>query len=91
MNVKIERIGDSIQITNSIGDVLLCQNITDVWYSEQSLKRGVIQLYDSNSFRSDVANYNSYFLSEAVNENDVEFTEETFRDFVFNNLGYTSC
>lgn len=91
MSTQIKRFGDSLQITNSIGEVLLCQNINHVWYSEESLKRGVVQFYDLDSSRTDVGYYESYFLADVVDENDIPFTKETFRDFVFNNLGYTPC
>jgi hypothetical protein len=90
MNIKIKKFGGSLQIINqTTGKIVLSQPSTDVWYSEISLKRGVIQFYDANTSRTNVGNYESYFLTDAVDSNGVSFTKESFREFIYNNLGFT--
>lgn len=90
MTIQIRAFGGSLQIIDrATGQILLSQPREDVWYSEISLKRGVVQFYDANTSRTNKGNFESYFLANSYDSNNVLFTEETFRDFVFNNLGFT--
>jgi len=87
MSLKIEKLGSSLRATDTeTGNILFSKPIKNTWYSESKLKDGVIQFYDSNSESQETGNYDSLFLSDAVDNNLTAFTEESFREFVFQNL-----
>ena len=90
MSIKIKVDGSSVQATNTeTGIIIIKEPTNSVWYVESRLQDGVIQLYDSNDSQRISANFQVIFLSEAINEDNIAFTEDTFRDFVFENLGQT--
>tara|TARA_R110002049_G_scaffold309180_1_gene518123 strand:- start:13706 stop:14059 length:354 start_codon:yes stop_codon:yes gene_type:complete len=89
MSIKIQIIGSSIRATDlTEGKILFSEPARDTWYREDRLKAGVIQFYDDNSSRQTVGGLETIFLSEAIDENDQAFTEESFRLFVYNNIGF---
>ena len=89
MAFKIFIVGSSIRVDDlTENKIIISQPARDTWYQEESLARGVIQLYDDNSPRQNVGLYDLIFLSDAVDENNIPYTEETFRLFVYNNLGF---
>lgn len=89
MSIQIKIVGSSVRATDtSTGDIVFSEPSRDTWYKESRLKNGVIQMYDDNSPRQEIKNYPFIFLSDAVDENLTAFTEESFRLFVYGNLGF---
>ena len=88
MKISIKIVGTSLQATNlETGVILFSEEASETWYREDRLKGGQVQLYDSEGIFSTIANYPVLFLGEVVDSGGNTFTEESFRDFVFNNLG----
>jgi len=80
--------GSAIRVTDtSTGEILINEPTKDVWYKENRLQSGVIELYDCNDHRRKKS-FAEVQLSEAIDENSIAFTESTFRDFVFQYLGF---
>ena len=92
MSKKIEIIGKSLRVTETIGNVIeISEPQGDIWYKESDLKNGRIIFYDKNG-TEDVSgtNFNPINLTDAVDASLVAFTESTFRTFCTTNLGFKS-
>ena len=87
MAVRIRIKGASIECTDlSIPKILLRQPSISVWYVESKLVDGIIQLYDSDGNKRIRANYELIYLSNAIDSDNMPFTESSFRSFAQNNL-----
>ncbi len=89
MAIKIQINGAALQVADlTEGKIVILEPSNSVWYVEKELVVGKIQFYDSNGRQRVTANkFPSVLLSEAVDGDGIAFTESTFRDFVYNNLG----
>lgn len=80
--------GSALRVTDTAtGEILINEPTKDLWYKEARLQAGVIEIYDCNDHRRK-RSFQEVQLSEAQNEDAVAFTESTFRDFVFQYLGF---
>ncbi len=89
MSVKIQINGSALQVSDlSEGKIVILEPSSSVWYVEEDLVSGRIQFYDANGKQRVTANkFPFVWLSDAVDGDGTPFTESTFRDFVYNNLG----
>lgn len=91
MAKRFSIVGGSLRCVDTItGDILFSEPSRDIWYLEQKLQQGVIQLYDCNTSLNSEGMFDIIFLADAQDSSGTPFTESTFRTFVFNSLGFDS-
>tara|TARA_R110002012_G_scaffold119725_2_gene268822 strand:+ start:533 stop:889 length:357 start_codon:yes stop_codon:yes gene_type:complete len=89
MSFQIKRVGASLRVTDTTtGKIIISEPCRDVWYREERLQAGVIQFYDDNSPRQDIGSFPLIFLSDAVQGDFSAFDEDSFRLFVYENIGF---
>ena len=91
MALKFEIQGTALIVTDTVtSEIKLDRPAKETYYQSHELDKGNIVLYDT----SGVNPYSCYIykntLTNSVDSNDVQFTAETFRTFVHENLGKSS-
>lgn len=91
MALKFEIQGTALTVTDTVtSEIKIDRPAKETYYQSHELDNGNIVLYDT----SGVNPYSSYIykntLTGSVDSNDVQFTAETFRTFVHENLGKSS-
>lgn len=93
MAIKIEKDGGLLICTDTTSNaVVISKMIRNTWYKENELDSGRIVFYDTDEAAGDNItgrNYPVIDLSDAVDIDDVSFTENTFRLFAYEHLTFT--
>ena len=91
MAAKIEIVDNALVITDTdTGMIMHDVPAKDHYYNNTQLKKGNVQIYDVYGLNEDLAKIFTDSLANTVDENDVVFTDTTFRDFARLNLGKSS-
>lgn len=87
LRITIE--GASLKIADTVqNEVVLSLPARDIWYYEEQLKQGQIELFDENTAKVKPVSVFKEPLTSCVSEANIPFTESSFRDFAYNNLGF---
>lgn len=91
MSIKIEIKGSGLFCLDTVtGVYIISEPSKYMWYKEDDLLIGRVSFYYANSLEGDEVSKKEipfFNLSDAVDVNDVAFTEGTLRDFCTANMG----
>lgn len=83
MAFKFEIINNALQITDtSDSSIIAYIPNRDAWYEENELSNDIVQMYAISGHPKDIKKLN---LSECIDENDLTFTQSSFRTWISNN------
>jgi hypothetical protein len=92
MPKKLELRGSAVLVTDTITNIIeVAHPSKDVWYNEQQLQKGIVQLYDSNGTTGRgmaSVEFPKYVVSDLENDSGTAFQINTFREFAVSNFGF---